>query len=1300
MSFDPLPFNYVGWVGAHVIESDGDHSIAEYIHRVTDANVTGDWISAWGFGPDDLFASLVVNRGEGSDPICGGDFDLSEGDPWLECWQQGVDILPEDEVLLFVDGVGIKDHTVIDLTLDAVILEEGHFAGTAPEYSTVRVDVCNSEEDCYSGEYPLGENEETWQISFGQNLLSPDAWYGVYISDADGDSTYADYVPPPVLDVNITWDWISAWGFGPDDLFARLVVNRGEGSDPICEGDFNLSEEDPWLECSEQEVDILPGDEVLLFVDGEPVKDHTVFDLTLDIVDIEGGYFEGTAPEWSTVRVDVCNPPFEECSSLEYNTEDSTIWVISFGSGAVDPEAWFGAFMVDEDGDQTMAELFIPEPPPFPVFTVQPDHGWVGSWGWPVDVPITLTIDEDTNHENGFIFQKTQNSYLSWEPGIGEVWFELGSIADQIYPGLYVSMTDSVITKDTWIADLSFDSIDPDTLMAAGTGPDGGAGHVYLETDMDWFNREIIVETTDTWSADFSGETLDLDSLVEAHVVIWDDDGDETMANLFIPEPPPLPWFTVHPDHGWVGSGGWPIGVEIDLTITDPVEGIIFQDSMISEQDEWDPEVGAVWFDLNFMAEQLQPDVFVSLSDGVATKDTVIVPLSFDLIDSEGNAIGTGPSGGFGHVCLDHESGCQPIEVPTDGEWSTSFSWYDPEFTDLSEAHVVIWDEDGDETMANLDIYIPPQPFFNVNLTAEMIHALGWPFGEIITLQVDDPSTTESPDYSVVGTVAGYTSYDPELTLFDFDVSSYGILPGFLVRISDNIQVKEHIVTGLVIDEVNYDNSTVAGSTSPDSPVDVLAFGSIPEFYSLTSETDGTWTVNFSQDLLDFFIIIFSQGDDDGDATQWIIFPNHPPTAEDDSYSINEDSVLTEPVPGVLFNDNDPEDGSLTTGLVTDVQHGMLVLNPDGSFSYTPDPDYFGPDSFSYLASDGERLSNEAVVTIVINSVNDDPIMEILPEFTLNEGETFSASGSFSDPDPDVWTATVDYFSDGVEVQNLPLSPEKTFTLGYAYPFDDGVYNVTVSIDDGQVQGSEILIVTVNNVPPLVDITSDADGEAFILTGFDVNLIIYFTDPGTDTHSVLIDWGDGSQEIDPALSPVTESHPYQLAGEYSIVVTVTDDDGGVGFASTNVRIVEPSEAAQYVIDELATILTDPELDPAVTAAVENALVDLEGANDGLGNGGALDKIDGGQWNAALVKIERAIQDLEEAENADPTLDLSEIKEVLALTAKSVALEVISQAGELANVEGAYALISEGQILLDGGNYLGAVSKFQDAIHVL
>ncbi len=67
--------------------------------------------------------------------------------------------------------------------------------------------------------------------------------------------------------------------------------------------------------------------------------------------------------------------------------------------------------------------------------------------------------------------------------------------------------------------------------------------------------------------------------------------------------------------------------------------------------------------------------------------------------------------------------------------------------------------------------------------------------------------------------------------------------------------------------------------------------------------------------------------------------------ASPDSFIMLEDQVLVAAAPGVLANDSDPEGDVLAAELVTDVEHGSLVLLENGSFTYTPAADYHGSDS-------------------------------------------------------------------------------------------------------------------------------------------------------------------------------------------------------------------------------------------------------------------------------------------------------------------------------------------------------------------
>ena len=99
----------------------------------------------------------------------------------------------------------------------------------------------------------------------------------------------------------------------------------------------------------------------------------------------------------------------------------------------------------------------------------------------------------------------------------------------------------------------------------------------------------------------------------------------------------------------------------------------------------------------------------------------------------------------------------------------------------------------------------------------------------------------------------------------------------------------------------------------------------------------------------------------------------HAPVADPDAYETPEDTPLDVDAPGVLDGDTDRDGDALTAALESGPQHGTLDLEADGSFTYTPDADYSGGDSFSYRASDGGLESDPATVTIDVSAVDDLP---------------------------------------------------------------------------------------------------------------------------------------------------------------------------------------------------------------------------------------------------------------------------------------------------------------------------------------
>ena len=115
-----------------------------------------------------------------------------------------------------------------------------------------------------------------------------------------------------------------------------------------------------------------------------------------------------------------------------------------------------------------------------------------------------------------------------------------------------------------------------------------------------------------------------------------------------------------------------------------------------------------------------------------------------------------------------------------------------------------------------------------------------------------------------------------------------------------------------------------------------------------------------------------SQSDTDGDGIGNACDPNSfEPVANNDSYSTNQNTLLTVLQPGVLGNDTDANPNTtLTAQVVSNPSHAAsFTLNSNGSFSYTPVTNYSGPDSFTYRAFDGQKNSNVATVNITVNTV-------------------------------------------------------------------------------------------------------------------------------------------------------------------------------------------------------------------------------------------------------------------------------------------------------------------------------------------
>jgi large repetitive protein len=97
---------------------------------------------------------------------------------------------------------------------------------------------------------------------------------------------------------------------------------------------------------------------------------------------------------------------------------------------------------------------------------------------------------------------------------------------------------------------------------------------------------------------------------------------------------------------------------------------------------------------------------------------------------------------------------------------------------------------------------------------------------------------------------------------------------------------------------------------------------------------------------------------------------NDAPTAAADTGTTNEDTAVAI---NVVANDTDIDLDALTPSAVSAPDLGSAAIAPDGKIVYTPPPNYFGPDAFSYTVSDGHGGTASASVSVNVTSVNDAP---------------------------------------------------------------------------------------------------------------------------------------------------------------------------------------------------------------------------------------------------------------------------------------------------------------------------------------
>ncbi|MBK7664784.1 MAG: tandem-95 repeat protein [Sterolibacteriaceae bacterium] len=303
---------------------------------------------------------------------------------------------------------------------------------------------------------------------------------------------------------------------------------------------------------------------------------------------------------------------------------------------------------------------------------------------------------------------------------------------------------------------------------------------------------------------------------------------------------------------------------------------------------------------------------------------------------------------------------------------------------------------------------------------------------------------------------------------------------------ADAISVAEG---GTVTTLVGGATSVMANDTGlTDTPVNVSLVTDVTHG-TLTLNADGSfsYTHDGSENFSDSFT--YRLTDNDGqvsDATVSIsITPvsDTTPAANADAISVAEGGTATTLVGGatsVMANDTGLTDTPVNVSLVSDVSHGTLTLNADGTFSYTHDGSENFSDSFSYRLTDNDGQSSDATVSITISPVSDTTPVAFDDAISVAEGGTATslvggaASVMANDTGLTDTPVNVSLVSD-VSHGTLTLNADGSFSYLHdgSENFSDS-FSYRLTDNDGQVSTATVSIT----ISPVSDATPVANADA------------------------------------------------------------------------------------------------------------------------------------------------------------------------------------------------------------------------------
>ena len=389
-------------------------------------------------------------------------------------------------------------------------------------------------------------------------------------------------------------------------------------------------------------------------------------------------------------------------------------------------------------------------------------------------------------------------------------------------------------------------------------------------------------------------------------------------------------------------------------------------------------------------------------------------------------------------------------------------------------------------------------------------------------------------------------------------------------------------------------NSTLPSYSDVESDAVTYSLGSGAAHGSAVVNGDGTYSYTPAANFNGSDSFTYTVSDGHGGSNTYTVSVtvtavNDAPTASDTSITTNEDTAYSGNLPGASDVDGD----TVTYSLGAPANFGTVVINANGSYTYTPEANFNGSDAFTYTVSDGHGGSNTYEVTVAVTAVNDAPMAGNAAVSTPQGQAYWDTLPGYSDIDGDVVTYSL-VGATGSGTDGIHFTSGSTSNGATVIVHDDGTYLYTPNpafygsdsfsflVDDGH-GGTNTYTVTVsviaptNNAPTAANTSistiEDTTATGTLTTGADVdgNTITYaLVGSGSVSHTVAGETTNSTFVLNPNGSyTYTPAHNYNGSDTFTYKVNDGALDSATYTITVNVAAVNDAPTASN-----ASITTD------------------------------------------------------------------------------------------------------------------------------